>query len=150
MWQWQGFRKVAEFFIEQGLTVVLLGAASDADVCAKVAQGLDIINLAGASDISDAMYVVKNARLVVCNDSMSLHIASALKVPTVAVFCATAPEFGYGPWKNKAVVVERNDLSCKPCRPHGSQTCPTGTEACMKELSPSEVINAARELLNIK
>jgi heptosyltransferase-2 len=150
MWSWQGFRELADFLMKQGLAVILLGAAPDADVCAKVAQGRDVINLAGKTSIADAIHVVKHATLVVCNDSMSLHMASALKVPTVAIFCATSPAFGYGPWKNKAIVVGKNGLSCRPCRPHGSKSCPTETEACMKALSPSTVISAAKELLNSK
>jgi heptosyltransferase-2 len=150
MWYWQGFRELADFLIRQGITVILMGAAPDADVCAKVAHGLDITNFAGKTTIDDAIHMIKHAKLVVCNDSMSLHMASALKIPTVAIFCATSPSFGYGPWKNKAIIVGRNDLPCRPCRPHGSKSCPTGTEACMKELAPSEVISAAKELLNIK
>lgn len=94
------------------------------------------------------MAVMQKARLVVCNDSMSLHMASALKVPTVAIFCATSPTFGYGPWQNQAIVVERRDLACKPCRPHGSRRCPNGTEACMRGLAADEVISAVDRLLD--
>lgn len=147
MWQWQGYRSVAQFLIDRGTPVVLVGAPSDKPVCESVARGIDAVDFCGATRISDAMYVIKQARLVVCNDSMSLHMSSAFKVPTVAVFCATSPEFGYGPWKNRSVVVQRTDLECKPCRPHGSHACPTGTEACMKGLSPDKVIEAVRELM---
>lgn len=92
---------------------------------------------------------VKNAKLVICNDSMALHMAFAFKIPTVAVFCATSPEFGFGPWENRAIVVEKKGLVCKPCHRHGKQICPEGTEACMKELSHMEVIYAASNLLNM-
>ncbi len=148
MWHWRGFREVAEYLVDRNIRVVLLGARSEQETCARAAQGLDLINLAGRTGISEAMYIIQHARLVVCNDSMSLHMASALKVPTVAVFCATSPDFGYGPWMNRAIVVEHENLPCRPCRPHGSQACPNGSESCMKELSADKVIAAARELLD--
>ena len=147
MWFTEGFRSVAVFLLKQGYRVVLVGAKSDEAVCKAVAQDLDVINFAGRTDISEAMYIVKHAKLVVCNDSMTLHMASAFKIPTVTVFCATSPGFGYGPWKNNAIVVEKQDLHCKPCRPHGSEKCPEGTDACMRDLSPDEVIKAIQKVL---
>jgi len=146
MWHWQGYRKTAEHFLNKGYGVVLLGGLSDMAVNEKVADGLDIYNAAGKS-ISDALVMVKHASLVICNDSMALHMASAFKIPTVTIFCATSPAFGFGPWQNKATVVEKSELECKPCHRHGKQTCPSGTEACMNDLSHEEVIKAAMKLL---
>jgi heptosyltransferase-2 len=66
----------------------------------------------------------------------------------VAVFCATCPSFGFGPWQNpRAVVVEKQGLDCKPCSRHGGPRCPTGTRACMDGLPPEAVIAAAEEVL---
>jgi len=149
MWKWQGFRSVAEFLLSKDIPVVLLGASSDKRVCSSVSKGLPIADVSGETTISEAMYIMKHAKLSVCNDSMSLHMSSAFKIPTVAVFCATSPEFGYGPWKNNSVVVEKTGLHCKPCRPHGSNTCPTGTEACMNDLSPDNVINAVTSIVEL-
>jgi len=149
MWPWQGYRQVAENLMAKGYSVVLLGALSERPVSEKVARGIDVINLAGETDISDAMLLVSNSRLVVCNDSMALHMASAFKVPNVAIFCSTSPSFGFGPWQNNAIVLERDDLECKPCGPHGWKRCPTGTEACMRELTPQTVVAAAEKLLGI-
>jgi heptosyltransferase-2 len=149
MWHWEGYREVVRFLLKQGFAVILLGAASDKAVNAKVANGLEVLDLAGTTSISDAMYIIKHARLVVCNDSMALHMASAFKIPNVAIFCATSPHFGFHPWKNRAIVVEKDDLPCKPCCRHGGRRCPTGTEACMTELSHDRVIGAARDLLGI-
>ncbi len=149
MWHWSGFHEVAEYMLEKGYGVVLLGARSDVRVNAKVGRGLDAIDLAGKTSISAAMYVIKNSKLVICNDSMALHLASAFKVPNVAIFCSTSPSFGFGPWQNNAMVIEREDLTCKPCGRHGYKKCPTGTEACMQELSTESVISAIEKLLDL-
>jgi len=149
MWHWQGYREAVKYFLNKGFGVVLMGALSDKTVNDKVSNGLDVYDSAGKS-ISDAMYIVKNAKLMICNDSMALHMASAFKIPNVAIFCATSPEFGFAPWENSAIVVEKDDLDCKPCHRHGKQICPTGTDACMKDLSHDTVIKAASRLLNIR
>lgn len=149
MWHWEGYHEVAKFMLKKGYDVVLFGADTDIDVNTKVSQEIDVINLTGKTSISDIMYIVKHAKLVVCNDSMALHLASAFKTPNVAIFCATSSEFGFSPWQNNAIVVGKKGLDCKPCQRHGGKTCPTGTEACMKELSHLDVIHAAEKLLKI-
>lgn len=145
-WHTEGFRKTAMFLKEKGFQVVLLGGPEDAATNRRVSDGLDVIDLAGKTSISDAMYIVQQTKLVVCNDSMSLHMASAFKIPTVVVFCATSPSFGFGPWKNNARVVEKR-LDCKPCARHGGRRCPTGTEACMKGVDFGEVVSAINAVL---
>ncbi len=150
MWNWEGYHETAKYLLKKSFYVVLLGTKSDEAVSKKVAQELNVINLTGKTTIADTMYIIKNSRLVVCNDSMTLHLASAFKIPNVAIFCATSPKSGFSPWRNNAIVVEKKDLSCKPCQRHGGKKCPTGTESCMKELSHNEVIRAAEKLLNIK
>lgn len=147
MWHHSGFRQTALYLLEKGFKVLLLGAPEDKETNAKVAEGTEVIDFAGKTSISEALYIVQQAKLVVCNDSMSLHMASAFKIPTVVIFCATSPTFGFGPWKNKAMVVEKT-LDCKPCSRHGERRCPLGTDACMKDLVP-EVISAINTILDV-
>jgi len=147
MWHWEHYREVARYLQGRGLTVVLLGGEGDRAVNARVAAGLAALDLAGATSVAAAMTVVQEAALVICNDSLALHLASAFKVPCVAVFCATSPAFGFGPWRNRAIVVERDDLPCKPCARHGGRACPTGTSACMQGLPPERVIAAIQSLV---
>lgn len=146
-WSVEGFRDVAESLIAQGVRVVLLGAKSDEWVCSEVAKGLSLINLCGKTSLNEMVALIDRAQCVVCNDSLALHIGSATQTPTVAVFCATSPRFGFGPWMNDAVVLEKDDLFCKPCRRHGSRECPTGTRACMTGVSSREVVCAVERFL---
>ncbi len=146
-WHWQGYLSIAEHYIKKGIDIVLIGGQDDMDICRKIKTRARVTDLAGKITIQDTLHVMKNASLLVCNDSMPLHMASAFKIPTVAVFCATSPEFGFGPWQNEnARVVEDSVLECKPCRRHGSNKCPAGTEKCM-ELDPEIVIQACGELI---
>ncbi len=146
-WSWKEYRKTCQHFLNQGLKVVLVGGKADMETCRRISSGLDVIDCSGKISLSETMYIISGSTLVLCNDSMSLHMASAFKKPMVAVFCATSPEFGFGPWQNPhAVVVQDETLSCKPCRRHGSNRCPNRTEACMN-LPAETVIEAAEGLL---
>lgn len=151
-WSPRGFREVARELVSRGYRVLLVGAPGDVAACSKVCEGLDLSldtvwNLCGATSLLELIRLVGSSKAVVCNDSLALHLASATKVPTVAVFCATSPLFGFGPWKNRAIVVEKTDLFCKPCRRHGSRRCPTGTNACIEGVSSSMVLQAFDNLL---
>lgn len=133
MWDSSEFKEAAKHLIDKGLNVVLLGAQSDEKACEKVAYTENILDLSGKTSIREAIYIVSSAKIIVCNDSMSLHMASALKIPTVVLFCSTIPAFGYGPWENRAIIVEK-DVGCRPCGKHGKRVCPLGTDECMKGL----------------
>src|SRR6266436_4312925 len=104
--------------------------------------------LAGRTDLATLVAVVDRLALLVANDSAPMHIACARGVPVVAVFCATTPALGYGPWGPRAAVVEA-DLACRPCARHGGRRCPRGTEDCMRLVEPAAVLAAARAALGV-
>ena len=146
MWYSGGYHEVAKRLIEMGMPVVTAGGPDEMPACAEVARGLEVVNLAGQTNIAEMIWVAKRAKLIICNDSMALHMASALKVPNVAIFCSTIPAFGFGPWKNRAIVVEK-EMACRPCGRHGKKECPKNTEACMRDITPQQVFEAATKLL---
>ena len=149
-WDALNFRRVAETYLDRGFRVVVVGAPKDSRVCEVVSQGQAVDNLCGQTSIDELVAVLASAQCVVCNDSLALHICSATKTPVVAIFCATSPRFGFGPWRNRAAVLEKGDLFCKPCHRHGSRRCPTGTRLCMTGVSIAEVVCALDAFLGEK
>jgi heptosyltransferase-2 len=123
-----------------GWRCVLLGSPDERTVTAEVraaAGGLGL-DLAGATDLGVLAAVLARMSVVVTNDSAPMHVASALDVPQVAIFCATVPGQGYGPLGARALVVEK-DLACRPCGRHGGHRCPRGTDDCMDLIEVGEV-----------
>ncbi len=147
-WHADGFAGVARALRDQGARVVVLGAAGERpladDVVRRAGGGATV--LAGRTDLATLVAVIDRLALLVANDSAPMHIACARAVPVVAVFCATTPALGYGPWGPGSVVVG-SDLACRPCARHGGQSCPRGTEDCMRLVPPGAVLAAARRLL---
>ena len=132
-WEPQNFAELGKKLTEKGERVIFLGSKDEKELVDGCARQSDSISLAGKTNLQELIYIVANSRAVICNDSSSLHIASAFKIPNVAIFCATSPQMGFGPWRNpKCEIIEEKDLWCRPCSRHGGVFCPTGTHACMK------------------
>jgi lipopolysaccharide heptosyltransferase II len=144
-WRPEGFAHVARALAGEGARVVLLGAASDRELCAAIARQTGGVarSLAGETDLATTVAIVDRAAVLVGNDSAPMHVACARDVPVVAVFCATTPALGYGPWGTRVRVVQA-DLACRPCGRHGGMRCPRGTDDCMYLVEPAAVVDAVR------
>jgi heptosyltransferase-2 len=147
-WDATHFRDTAHELVQQHrVKVVIAGAPNERDVCSQVADGLaGVQNLCGETSLLDLVELIRGASVVVCNDSVALHIASATQTPVVVVFCSTSPRFGFGPWGTEARILEKDGLFCKPCSRHGRRVCPNGTNACMTGVTSSQVVQAVCQL----
>jgi heptosyltransferase-2 len=147
-WRPEGFGAVARrLATRRAAAVLILGEAGDGSAAAVEREaGGSAVNLAGRTDLATFVALTGRLRLVVANDSAPMHIAAACGVPVVAVFCATSPAQGYGPYGGRAEVVEA-DLGCRPCARHGGAYCPRGTGDCMWLVRAAEVVVAAERLL---
>jgi heptosyltransferase-2 len=142
-WTIAGFAEVARHLARAGARVLLVGGPGDTEVAAKVAAlaGGGIASVAGRTDLATSVALIDRAAVLVGNDSAPMHVACARGVPVVAVFCATTPALGYGPWGMRTRVVQV-DLECRPCGRHGGPRCPRGTEDCMRLVEAAAVLDA--------
>jgi heptosyltransferase-2 len=146
-WSADGYAAVVAGLAAEGVRCVILGAPEDAALAERIREeaGTGTV-LAGRTDLATLVAVVDRLGVLVANDSAPMHVACARGVPVVAVFCATTPALGYGPWGPRAAVVEA-DLACRPCGRHGGRSCPRGTEDCIRLVPPATVLAAARTAL---
>jgi len=150
MWNWKKYQELGNLLKNKlDLSVVVLGSKDDFKVSQKVCENTSLINVVGRTNILEFLVIIKEAKVLICNDSMPLHVASSFKTPAVAIFCATSPSFGFGPWRNKAIVIEREGLSCKPCSAHGANKCPTGTELCMTDVSAESALRGVMRVCDL-
>ena len=127
---------------KHGLRLVLFGAAGDAPVAAELAALLPAAeNRAGQTSLAEFMSALAAAKLVLCNDSGAMHLASALGTPTVAIFGSTEPLLT-GPLGPRTAVL-RHHVPCSPCF---LRECPIDF-ACMHSITPEMAIAAAEKLL---
>jgi heptosyltransferase II len=148
-WTVDGFAELIQTLNRDYGRVLLCGGPDDAALAQMVHErsGQCGINLVGRADLPTFMALVDRAQLVISNDSAPMHVAVARNVPVVAIFCATTPSLGYGPYSERAIVVEKKDLFCRPCDRHGSPTCPRGTDDCMRQVTVANVLAGVETLL---
>ncbi len=132
---------------ELGATVAIFGSKDERDLCQSVATSVSasivkpVKNFAGETTLAEFIDLAAACRVYLTNDSGAMHIASALGVPTVAIFGATDDETT-GPTGPLAKVV-REQVECSPCL---KRECPID-HRCMTRVSAARVAEAALELL---
>jgi heptosyltransferase-2 len=146
--RWPGFPELAHT-MGSDHRIVVIGADSDRDLAAEIMAATSgrAVDATGRLSLLASAELIRRSALLVTNDSLPLHLASAMNTPTVAVFGPTVPEFGFGPLATSSAVAGLSELDCRPCDRHGPRRCPLGHWRCMREITPTMVASLARELL---
>lgn len=128
---------------ELGAQVAIFGSAAERDVCELVTRGLKVPahNFAGETSLAEYIDLAAACTVYLTNDSGPMHIASALWLPTVAIFGAT-DHVTTGPTGPLARVVREN-VECSPCL---KRECPID-HRCMTRVSAERVAQTALELV---
>src|SRR5881394_3424392 len=101
------------------------------------------VNLAGKLSLKELGALIARARLFIGVDSMPMHLAAAMGVPTVALF-GPSSEVVWGPWNVEQRVVTTTH-SCRPCGVDGCGG--SKVSECLTLLGVEPVHAAAQELL---
>lgn len=153
-WPEQHYAAVAQQKVAEGWQVWLLGSAKDQAVVESIIQLLPseqhgyMHNLAGVTQLEEAIDLLAAADAVVSNDSGLMHIAAALNRPLVVVYGSTSPKFT--PPLNEQVAILSIPVECGPCF---QRECPQPKERpelhlkCLNDLSPQSVLDALQELV---
>ena len=143
-WLPERFSEAANRLAEQlGATVAVFGSREERDLCALVTGAIHTRskNFAGETTLAEFIDLAAACRVYLTNDSGAMHIASALGVPTVAIFGAT-DDAATGPTGPLAQIV-REPVECSPCL---KRECPID-HRCMTRVDAVRVADAALELL---
>jgi len=147
-WPENYYAEVAIKKISEGWQVWLMGSAKDQAVAETIRNLLTTTaleyahNLAGVTQLDQAIALMDCADAVISNDSGLMHIAAALQKPLVVVFGSTSPD--HTPPLSNCVKVVTNKIECSPCF---ERECPKIHHKCLRELMPVQVISAFDELL---
>jgi ADP-heptose:LPS heptosyltransferase len=128
------------------LCSVLLGHASELPLVERYALKAKhpFISLCGRTDLKQLAASLTRLRLLVSNDTGTLHLAAGLGTPILGVYLATAQPFDTGPYRGGSCTVEP-DLPCHPC-PFG-RPCPN-VFACREHIPASTLFALADAFLN--
>ncbi|HET8807055.1 MAG TPA: lipopolysaccharide heptosyltransferase II [Methylophaga sp.] len=141
-WPVSHYAELAEHFLQQGWQVLILGSKADKKVAGEIVGAVgkelreQLFNLAGKTQLAEAIDLLATAEQVVSNDSGLMHVASALDKPLVAIYGPTSPAFTPPLSKNAKTV--QIPVDCGPCF---KRICPEGHHKCMLDLTPAMVIS---------
>lgn len=133
---------------ERKAAVAVFGSIEELPVCEAVrekveAAGEQCLNFAGATSLAEFIELAAACEVFLTNDSGPMHIASALGIPTVAVFGATDDE-ATGPTGEVSRVI-REPVECSPCL---LRECPID-HRCMTRVSVDRVAETALSLIAV-
>lgn len=128
---------------ETGWPVVVSGAGADREHSGGVLGALGIrgVDFVGATSLAELAALVEGARLVLTNNTSTLHLLDALRVPGVVTFSGTELEEQWRP-RHAPHRLLRRETWCSPCY---AFECPYNLE-CL-EIPPEEVAQAGLSLL---
>lgn len=133
-----------------GATVILTGSADERELVEHVHARLrpehrdSVIALVGDLPFGELAALIERADLIITNNTGPMHLAAAVKTPVVALFALTNPPEQWHPWR----VTHRllyHEVACRLCY---QRICPID-HACLREVSPQMVVQAASELLGM-
>jgi len=125
--------------------VLVTGVEKDRDRAQPLLDLLEnrAIDLIGKTNLTELTLYIANARLVLTNNTSTMHIADAVNAPMIVLFAGTELECQWQP-RHTSFRLLRRSTTCSPCY---TFTCPYNLQ-CLN-ISPEIVVSNALELLNL-
>lgn len=148
-WPPEYFAEVAADLATDGVHVVMIGTAADAETAAlmkrafegRSGRGVQLASLVGLTDLPTLAGVLANSGGLVTNDSGAMHLAAAIGVPVTAMFGPTNERFTRPLGDTHTILT--HDVWCRPCM---LRECPIN-HGCMRGIMPAAVIASTRTRL---
>jgi len=124
-----------------GCQIFITGNASEKKLVEKIAQNIPgAIPVCGHFTVHQTASLIQRMSLMITNDTGPMHLAFAVRTPTVALFSATDPKL-CGPYMDVKAKVIYKKRTCQPCL---MKKC--REPFCLLQISPSEVVESALKL----
>jgi ADP-heptose:LPS heptosyltransferase len=139
------FGVVASELCGRGWSVIVPGVAREQALINIVLEAApDAVPLVDALELPEYAALIDGAALVICNDTLAMHLADAVATPAVVLYSGTEYE---SQWRPRATphALLRIPTPCSPCYRF---ECPIGLP-CL-DIAPEAVVRAALHLLAAK
>ncbi|MGH7782135.1 MAG: glycosyltransferase family 9 protein [Candidatus Binataceae bacterium] len=145
-WPAGNFAAVGKHLAELGFRIAIIGAQSERELCAAIADaiGPGALNFAGRTSIRQLCEVLRRAAVAICNDSGVQHLAAAVATPCVSIFAAREFPNIWFPAAERGIVLRK----WVPCHTCFLTECPYDNR-CVKLITPAEALGAAVKLLSL-
>jgi lipopolysaccharide heptosyltransferase II len=145
-WSSERYATVLDRLIgERQASVVIFGSPNEVAIAEAIHSGMRNrpVILSGRTELNELIAMIACCALFLTNDSGPMHLAAALRVPTLAIFGST-DEIATGPMSPAAVVLNKR-VECSPCL---LRECPID-HRCMTRISAEEVAQQAFRMIDL-
>jgi lipopolysaccharide heptosyltransferase I len=139
IWPYEKFGRLASML---PMKSIVIGSSADIGISEEIerlSKGA-AVSLVGKTDLKELTSLIKDAALVVTNDSGPMHIAAAFDIPLIAIFGPTNP-VRTGPYGKRHIIVKAG-ADCAPCY---KKKC--GNIKCMDNITVEQVYKAVKDIL---
>jgi heptosyltransferase II len=141
-WPLEHYQQLAEVLVGLGYGVLWLGDREDAD---RLPPGHPGLCLAGRLSVPESAGVLSACSVAVANDTLLLHLAEALDLPTIGIFGPTDPLHYRPRGRHSAFHWIGADLPCSPCHDDGYFPVCAHQHRCMRQLPMERVLASVLE-----
>ncbi|MFH1073948.1 MAG: glycosyltransferase family 9 protein [Candidatus Firestonebacteria bacterium] len=121
--------------------VIIVGGPGDRKIVEEITKIADNSSVASrVTGLNELVTILSRSKVLVCNNSGPLHLASALSVPTVSTMGPTDPVI-WTPVGEKNIII-RKDIECSPC-----SLAECGIHKCLGLITVEEMFAEVRKVL---
>lgn len=165
MWNIEKFARVADHIYEKKAWAAYVCGAKEEqylydEMIKHCGKDTKVENYLGKTSLMELSEVIRNAKLVVSNDTSGIHFAAAVDTPSVCIL----GEYNYGRFlpydyddhdcKRSPMIICHKDMPCKKCAV-GKMTAEcracmasTGRYLCVDKVQAEEVMEAVDKLID--
>lgn len=135
------------------LPVIIFGGKEDREEALKIAAGVGerVFNICGNYNLNQSASLIRQAKVVITNDTGLMHIAAAFHKKIVSIWGNTVPELGMYPYlpqeRERYSIFEIKNLSCRPCSKIGFEKCPKKHFRCMMDQDVDKIAQKVNDYL---
>lgn len=139
--------KWQELIRKLNIPIILIGGKEEQELgnYLESVDELKVVNKSGQYNIGQSASVIAQSKFFITQDTGMMHIATALKVKVISIWGGTAPYLGFAPYglmDDKNIIIQNEQLACRPCSKYGRSSCPKGHFKCMKDVDLEKIIQS--------
>jgi len=157
-WMPERYAELAQALIErEKVWIILFGSPAEARLNASIFAQINhsnVLNYTGQTTITQMAGLLSRCKVLVTNDTGTMHVASAVRTPVVAIFGPTdhitTPPFPISSGQDVGEhTLIKKEVECSPCL---KRICPIPEQKsdhhkCMKLISVEDVYKAVEKYL---
>jgi ADP-heptose:LPS heptosyltransferase len=136
MWSIMKWRNLCQQLMTDGYKIIQVGGKGEEPL---LKENHNFTCVAGKTTLKELAAIIKQARTMICLDSVTSHLSQAMKIRSVVLYGSSSPKLtGYV--QNTNIFL---GLECQPC--YKTEICDHRT--CLEGISVEQVYNAAISIL---